>query len=198
MIGGIIAWANRNGGCASRRSGNKRSSDFEDYGLADTDFPHSQLQSPQPMQSVGLATNAAAIGSATPVLGATSPTIPRVNDQGAYYGNVAEDPYATQYSPAYQSQMDSNGSSAVVRDYNSTNQQPYYYQHENVSAVQVPAGGYYDESGYYYERSNQHQQLASPNPTTGGYDMGDQYSNNHIQTSPGGDDSRYYKPDQRI
>jgi hypothetical protein len=153
------------------------------------------------MQSIGLATNAAAIGSATPVLGATSPTIPRLNDQGAYYGNANEDPYGAQrqYTPPYQPPLDNAGdyNGQPIMDYNAQQQQQqsYYYQQENTSTVAGTGavGGFYDESGYYYD--GHQQQLASSNPT--GYDMAAQYNNQaYPPLGTGGD--HYYKPDQRI
>jgi hypothetical protein len=217
LLGGIITCVNRRGGCG--RGGAKKRSDFEDYGLADTDFPHKNQPT---MQSVGLATNAAAIGSATPVLGAISPTVPHLNDQGTYYSNaVAEDPYGAQqqqqqqqqqqntYAPAYPSHSDVTGINSVATgdynnvgqaamDYNAQQQQPYYYQ-QDAAVVTGAVGGYYDESGYYYESHNQ-QQLNINSSHAASYDMAAQYNGNQAYSTntpqTGGDG--YYKPDQRL
>lgn len=230
MIGGALTWINRHGGCARRN--NKRSEDFEDYGLADTDFPHNHqphMRSPG-MQTVSLAANGAAIGGGsaamTPALGAattaaTSPTIPRLNDQGTFYGaSTVDDPYNNsqqQFMPVYQPQLENgatNHQQQQIMDYNNVpmdysqqqqqQQQPYYYQQPQDSNMGVN-GGYYDESGYYYDGSTQQQQQAmsasgttanhSHNPS---YDMTAQYNNPQYPSTNAnihmGD--QYYKPDQ--
>lgn len=220
-----MTWINRHGGCA-RRS-NKRSEDFEDYGLADTDFPHNHqphMRSPG-MQTVSLAANGAAIGSGsavnsaamTPALGAataaaTSPTIPRLNDQGTFYGaSTVDDPYNNsqqQFMPAYQPQLENNHQQVidynnVPMDYSQQQQQSYYYQQPQDPNMGV-SGGYYDESGYYYDGSAQQQQAM---PTAGAtanhshnpsYDMTAQYTNQQYPSTNAnvhmGD--QHYKPDQ--
>lgn len=226
MIGGALTWINRHGGCARRN--NKRSEDFEDYGLADTDFPHNHqphMRSPG-MQTISLAANGAAIGGGsavnsaamTPALGAaatttaTSPTIPRLNDQGTFYGaSTVEDPYNSsqqQFMPAYQPQLENGAANHQIVDYNNVpmdysqqQQQPYYYQQPQDSNMRVN-GGYYDESGYYYDGSAQQQPMPASGTTANhshnpSYDMtaqyGQQYPNTNANAHMG---DQYYKPDQ--
>lgn len=236
LIGGALTWINRHGGCARRN--NKRSADFKDYGLADTDFPHNHqphMQSPG-MQTVSLAANGAAIGGGavatsaamTPALGAasTSPTIPRLNEQGTFYGgSTVDDPYNNsqqQFMPAYQPQLENGGTNHTIVDYNNVpmdynqqqqHQQPYYYQQPqdiNMGAN----GGYYDESGYYYDGSTQQQQQVMPTAGTANhssnpsYDMTAQYNQHAVGYTSDQQPvypntnanvnmgDQYYKPDQ--
>lgn len=166
----------RRGGCAKRN--NKRAEDFEDFGLADTDFPHRR----SPAMQSALVTNAAV----TPV----SPTIPRLNDQGNFYGGsppTAEDGYSNSgrgFVPPYQPQLEG---------------QPYYYQQQQQQ--QDPTGaGYYDDAGYYYE--GQQQPMATNNMGNNtSYDMTQQYQPYNNTTEPTYSDppygtDQYYKPDQ--
>lgn len=182
----MLTWINRHGGCA-RRS-NKRSADFEDYGLADTDFPQQHLRSPA-MQSVPV--------TASPAIGAAiTPTIPRLNDQGTFYSNNgSEDIYGNnqhqQFATGYPAQMehqpgmvDYTNNGQPMMDYNQ--QQPYYYQQPQDGQM---AGGYYDESSYY---NNQ------PAPAGQSYDINQQptyqdQSSYHPANMAG---DHYYKPDQ--
>ncbi|KAI9468942.1 MAG: hypothetical protein EXX96DRAFT_99299 [Benjaminiella poitrasii] len=181
LVGGALTWINRHGGCARRTK--RTTSDFEDYGLADTDFPSNHVSG---MQSIN---------------GTKSPTIPQLNDQGTFYNGggapavTKEDPYS-QYMAGYQQQaMDNSnaGHPAAVVDYNnlaynaSQQQQAYYYQQQtSPQDMAVPHGGvYYDESGgYYYDGSNNGQQQHM-------------YPNQQIayQTTAA-DNNHYYKPDQ--
>ncbi|KAF7723259.1 tRNA methyltransferase 44 [Apophysomyces ossiformis] len=181
LIGGALTFLNRRGGCARRSE--KRTADFEDFGLAETDFPHHR--SP-PMATAGLA--AAGAGGAAAVAGTQggakgSPTLPRLNAQGNYY-----DPAGHQYMPSsYQPQLDMN--QAEYGDYPTQHaagamaaQQGYYYPQQ-----QHQEGGYYDEHGYYYDGST-----AVPSP---GYDHSQpaQHQQAYPPHPPPGD---YYKPDQ--
>jgi hypothetical protein len=211
LIGGALTWINRHGGCARRN--NNRSADFKDYGLADTDFPHNHqphMRSPG-MQTVSLAANGAAIGGGavatsaamTPALGAdsASPTIPRLNEQGTFYGaSIVDDSYNSsqqQFMPVYQSQLENSGTNHTIVDYNNVpmdynqqqpqqqqqQQQSYYYQQPQDTNI-GGNGGYYDESGYYYDGSTQQQQQQQSMPiasTTNhssnpSYDMTTQYN----------------------
>lgn len=92
LIAGLLTWGVR------KRKHNKRSTDFEDFGLADTDFPN---KSPG-MRTTDLATNTAILGP------------------------ISQAPYTnTQY---YQPQLDSghlNYSQSVV-DYSQQPQSLYY------------------------------------------------------------------------
>jgi hypothetical protein len=195
-----LTWINRHGGCAAKRSNQKRSAEeFEDYGLADTDFPHHR-QSPA-MQNL-------TIPSTTPIMNnAVSPTIPRLNEQGTFYGGEQQQQHQQQQqdiynSYAYQPQLD-QPSSAGISDYN--NSQPYYYQDPsnavaNTNVVMsggaaAAGGGYYDEAGYYYDGNQQHQQqqyhLQQP------YNDQLQHSATYSDhTNVGGEGGYYYKPDQ--
>lgn len=185
LIGGALTWINRHGGCARRRN-EKRSADFEDYGLADTDFPHNH-RSPA-MQNVGLNAVTPMMTSVqqTPV----SPTIPRLNEQGNFYGGV--DPYITQQQQQYYQPKLDQVQSSGVSDYNQQPQQPYYYQPQQQEGLNniggavggvagSTTGGYYDEAGYYYEGGNntQPQHLGhSANPS---YDITQQQQQYHLQ-----------------
>ncbi|KAI7898366.1 uncharacterized protein BX663DRAFT_490071 [Cokeromyces recurvatus] len=181
LVGGILTWINRHGGCARRTKSS--ATDFEDYGLADTDFPTNNFAG---MQSIN---------------GTKSPTIPRLNDQGNFYNSgpviTKEDPYS-QYMTGYQKQtIDNVGHPATVVDYNNmsynTSQQAFYYpQQQQQQQQQQPlpqditarTGGssYYEESGgYYHDNTSQQQRMYSNQPTY------------LINT---GDNNHYYKPDQ--
>lgn len=89
LIGGLIAFINRRGGCTKKRGRNNKS-DFEDYGLGD--FP--QHRNPAPaVPTMATANN--------PI----SPTLPRLNEQGNYYNDdynhygYRQDDYGMQPSP---------------------------------------------------------------------------------------------------
>ncbi|KAG0175472.1 tRNA methyltransferase 44 [Apophysomyces sp. BC1015] len=200
LIGGALTFLNRRGGCARRSE--KRTADFEDFGLAETDFPHhrSPPMAPSGLAAAGAggAAAAAVAGTAAAAGGAKgSPTLPRLNDQGNYY-----DPAGHQYVPAsYQPQLDMN--QAEYGDYAPQHpggaggmmaaQQGYYYpqqQHHDGGYPQQQhhEGGYYDEQGYYYDGST-----AVPSPA--GYDHAQQpqHQQGYPPAPPPGD---YYKPDQ--
>lgn len=168
LIGGALTWASR------RKRGNKRSADFEDFGLADTDFPHHR----SPAMQTALVTNAAV----API----SPTIPRLNDQGNFYGGANEEAYNNgnrTFAPNFMPQAEA---------------QPYYY-----SQQEATGGGYYDEHGYYYE-GQQQQMLQVNHASNTSYDMTQQYQpyNNTTEHSYSDQSSypattdQYYKPDQ--
>lgn len=137
LISGFFTWINRRGGCRKSRS----KPEFEDYGLADTDFPHNH--SP-PMQNMA------------PTPNVVSPTIPRLNEQGNFY--TKED---QQYIASYQMPEQHPGSS----DY-----QSYYYQGQQQSVHDggyYNENGYYYEStsphqphiaADYYPAQQQQQQ----------------------------------------
>jgi hypothetical protein len=141
--------------------------------------------------------------SNSPAVGAITPTIPRLNDQGTFYSsNNSEDIYnnsqhqfATGYPAAMEHQpgiVDYNNGQPMM-DYGQ--QQPYYYQQPQDG--QPMMGGYYDESGYY--NNNQPTTGHSSNPS---YDT--QFNqqtyldqNGYTTTNvPGGGGDHYYKPDQ--
>lgn len=94
MIGGILTWINRKGGCTRRR---QRDTDFEDYGMDDNDF------APRPMQSVSAA--AAAAGAGAMATGARQePTLPHFGgDQ--YYDDQYANNGARRFVPSYQPQL---------------------------------------------------------------------------------------------
>lgn len=169
LIGGLLAWINRKGGCTSR-SKPKRPADFEDFGLAETDFPHHR--SP-PMAAANVAPGMAAAGAAGAAGAAAamaSPTIPRLNEQGNYY-----DPSTAEYGTNriyYEPQL----TGPPQPDYQYPphhQQQQYYYPQE---------GGYYDEHGYYYENGS--TAVSSPGQQQAMYD-----------SVAAGGNSDYYKPD---
>lgn len=117
LIGGIIAFINRRGGCTKKRDRTK--SEFEDYGLGD--FPHHRPS-----------TN-------TKPLPVVSPTIPRLNDQGNYY---VDDGYGGHYNGGY---VDPNMDYAMQQQayyYPEQQQQQqyyndsgYYYDNSNTSGT---------------------------------------------------------------
>jgi hypothetical protein len=124
-----LTWFNRHGGCARRQ---KRSHDFEDFGLADTDFPHQQQQQQQ-QQSMAPPPQ---IPQMQAMVGA-SPTIPRMND------------------PMYNNENGSYYQPQVVDDYSS---QGYYYPSPQPQHQQ----GYYDNTVYPYEHQNGYSDPAYP------------------------------------
>lgn len=126
MIGGILAWINRRGGCAKRSKEQK--SDFEDYGLGD--FPHHRNQN---------AMAAAAVPATAAAVNPVSPTIPRMNEQGNYYN---EDPNYNYHNAGY------NG--GYPEDYNNMQHQGYYYP----QLQQQHDAGYYEDGNYYYDNNS--------------------------------------------
>lgn len=175
LIGGFLAWLNRRGGCTSR-SRQKRTTDFEDFGLAESDFPHHR--SP-PMVAFNLAAGgagAAAAGAA--VAGAASPTLPRLNEQGNFYNDPPATEYGTNphYVPGYQ--------------------QPYGAPGAPMSPTQQQAGYYYPEGTYYDDHQQQYYYDGSTAVSSQGYE--------HQQPQPQpmydaaamqSGSSDYYKPD---
>jgi hypothetical protein len=112
---------NRRGGCTSKT--NQRKANFEDFGLAERDFPHHRAPAATGNSSSGF-------GGSTVV---ASPTVPRLNDQGTYYNDASAKPYQQQ------------------REYDATYQDAYYYPPQDYpSHTGYEGGGYYDEHGYYY------------------------------------------------
>ncbi|KAI9308482.1 hypothetical protein BJ944DRAFT_260131 [Cunninghamella echinulata] len=90
LIGGFLAWLNRRGGCTSKSNHRKeRKADFEDFGLAERDFPHHRSP-PTTKATAGMASGAGVAA------GVVSPTIPRLNDQGNYYNDPNNQHYMQQ------------------------------------------------------------------------------------------------------
>lgn len=163
-----MTWINRRGGCTSRSKAKQRPNDFEDFGLAETDFPHHR--SP-PMANANLgaaaAAGAGAAGGAAVAgaAGGASPTLPRLNDQGNFYHDPSTAEYGTNrhYVPSYQPQLSQ-------ADYSPQPQhQPYYYDNTQ------PQQGYYDEHGYYYDNSTAVSSSQGYPSQQGGYEGGEQY-----------------------
>ncbi|CAO3621943.1 unnamed protein product [Cunninghamella blakesleeana] len=192
LIGGLLAWLNRRGGCASRS--NKRSNnDFEDFGLAESDFPHNR--SP-PMTAAALGTGAA-LGAGTAAVASTvgsqSPNINNNNANTAYYNNGAVPPPADydsgrHYAP-YQPQIDEYN---VQYQQQPQQQQGYYYPQQEQQ--------YYDEQ-YYYENSPNMANNQVYDHNQGGYDPNQAYDHNqaplpHQQQQQPYATNDYYKPDQ--
>ena len=175
LIGGLLAWLNRRGGCTARNK-QKRPTDFEDFGLAETDFPHHR--SP-PMAAANVAAGAAAGGAAAAAAaGKTtqSPTVPRLNDQGNFYNDSGRHYYEPQLNHPQE-----YGAGAMSPPQHQQ-QQGYYYQDQG------QGGGYYDEQGYYYDGSTavSSQPMYDPNAAAV---VGGQAP---MQQQQHGD---YYKPD---
>lgn len=182
LIGGFLAWLNRRGGCTSR-SREKRTTDFEDFGLAETDFPHhrSPPMAASNLAAAGAGAGAAAAGGAA-VAGAASPTLPRLNEQGNFYNDAPSAEYGTNrhYVPSYQQPYGAPPGGPMSPGQQHQQQPGYYY----------PESGYYDDQQqYYYDGSTavssqgyDHQQ---PQPQHM-YDAGS------AAAQRGGD---YYKPD---
>lgn len=122
LIGGLLTCLNRR---RSNKQKKKRAPDFEDFGLAETDFPH-QRSLPTATTSAGAV--------------AVSPTLPRLNEQGNFYNDSAN----RHYVPSYQPQL--NSAQPEYSPPMQHAQQPYYYP------PQQPQEGYYDEHGYYYQQ----------------------------------------------
>ncbi|KAI8137437.1 hypothetical protein BJV82DRAFT_674784 [Fennellomyces sp. T-0311] len=131
LLGGIITWLNRRGGC-TRRSTKPNKADYEDFGMSESDYPHHRSPSTPVMGA------AAAAAVATPAVthSNVSPTVPQLNEHGTYY--------------------DGHPSGYYHQDMASQQQQGYYYPEQQGMAS---ATGYYDNSGYYYDQQ-QHQQVA--------------------------------------
>ncbi|KAG1377914.1 hypothetical protein G6F60_006700 [Rhizopus arrhizus] len=124
LLSGLLTWINRHKGCASKR---KAKPEFEDYGLADTDFP--QHRSPAMANTPN----------------AISPTTPYLNDQGNYY---SKEELNSGYMPSYPV-VETN------QHLNNYPQPDYYYNNNNPQLAHEMngGGGYYDENGYYYENT---------------------------------------------
>ncbi|KAG1139007.1 hypothetical protein G6F37_010019 [Rhizopus arrhizus] len=125
LLSGLLTWINRHKGCASKR---KAKPEFEDYGLADTDFP--QHRSPAMANTPN----------------AISPTTPYLNDQGNYY---SKEELSNGYMPSYPV-LETN------QHLNNYPQPDYYYNNNNpqlAHEMNGGGGGYYDENGYYYENT---------------------------------------------
>lgn len=125
LVGGLFVWLllkrKRNNG-----KGKKRPTEFEDFGLAESDFPQQQ-------------------GRPTTMM--ASPTLPRLNDQGNYYAGGGGPHQAYYDNPAVQQQQQQ------AYYYADQQQQPpvgyggydgYYYDTSTaVSSTPPPAGQYY-------------------------------------------------------
>lgn len=176
---------NRRGGCASRRSNPRmKNTDFEDFGLAETDFPHHR----SPAMAAAALGGVAMGGAAATTSSSTSPTIPRVNESNmpganpAYYGTGGMVPPPSDYDSGrhyapYQPQID---------EYAMQQQQGYYYPQDQ-------GQGYYDNQ-YYYENQ--------PPLATAGNDYGQPH---HLQQQqqPGGHEyiqpqPHYQQPQQHF
>ncbi|KAI8067526.1 hypothetical protein BC940DRAFT_300948 [Gongronella butleri] len=134
LLGGIVTWLNRRGGCTSKTR-KRRPANFDEFGLAERDFPHHRSPA---MANAGMATpqtaNKTLVGSAA---AAASPTLPRMNDQGNYYGDYPA--HATGYE-----QYHDGG---------------YYYPQDG--GYYDENGYYYDAAGQpIYDQQPQHQQQA--------------------------------------
>ncbi|KAI8074570.1 hypothetical protein BC940DRAFT_46205 [Gongronella butleri] len=143
IIGGLIAWLNRRGGCASRRK--NRQPDMEDFGLAESDFPHHR--------SPGMAAAAAMSGTAS-VSNAShpSPTMPRMTEMNNGAAGAVGAAGAAGYY-AMPTDYDSGRHYAPYDDYsNQAYHQNYYYPEP------AQQGAY--EERYYYENQQQQQQQA--------------------------------------
>ncbi|KAI9255589.1 hypothetical protein BDA99DRAFT_517140 [Phascolomyces articulosus] len=129
LLGGILTWVNRRGGC-TRRSNKPNKADYEDFGMGDNDYPHHRSPT---MAAGGVAAGAAvAAASTSPAMThsnlSRAPTVPRLNDQGTYYDGHPSGYYQQDMMPQ---------------------QQGYYYpEHQQDMSGQ----GYYDNSGYYYDQ----------------------------------------------
>ncbi|KAI8988782.1 hypothetical protein BDB01DRAFT_848902 [Pilobolus umbonatus] len=145
LIGGILAWINRRGGCA-KRSTTKTKADYEDYGL--NDFPHHRTQ---PMAAV------------PPPMGPiVSPTLPRLNDQGNYYNESNNYGNGAQY--AYQ---DNTMDYGMQPQHN----QGYYYPQLQQQEYYDDGNYYYDSnvsnnmsSTVYSSVSPMQHHVPSPTP----------------------------------
>ncbi|KAI8332385.1 hypothetical protein BC941DRAFT_516866 [Chlamydoabsidia padenii] len=116
LLGGLLSWMNRRGGCTSKT--NQRKANYEDFGLAERDFPHhrSPIQQPQMSSSSGF-------GGSTMV---ASPTLSRLNNQGNYYHN--EEPTQYHYYSPHQEMTGYDGGYYDEHGYyyNPHHQQQYY------------------------------------------------------------------------
>jgi hypothetical protein len=176
IIGGLLAWLNRRGGCASRRNNKRTNNDFEDFGLAETDFPHHRASPAMAAAALG---GGAAAGAAA-ASSNKSPTVPRMaesNAPSAAYYNAGVPPPSDydsgrHYAP-YQPQLDEY---AMQQQHAPQQQGGYYYPQEQGQQ------GYYDEQ-YYYDNQQ-------PMPAGGEYNH---YQQQQQQPFSPND---HYKPDQ--
>ncbi|ORX49869.1 hypothetical protein DM01DRAFT_198878 [Hesseltinella vesiculosa] len=143
LIGGLIAWLNRRGGCASRRKP-RQNPDFEDFGLQESDFPHHR--------SPGMV--AAAVGSTPSLSGAShpSPTVPRMTDlnngaAGGYYATMPSDydsgrHFTTGYEDyGNQPQQYHQGYYYPEPNQPGAYQERYYYENQQPSSAVLPPAG---------------------------------------------------------
>ncbi|KAI8328402.1 hypothetical protein BD560DRAFT_72693 [Blakeslea trispora] len=127
LVGGLISCINRRGGCA-RRNNDKRSIEYEDFGLADTDFPPRQMPNMQSMTSDHVHTGQRFADA----------TIPQLGPQGNHYHILPEEPHAQHQFEAKYLPPDEIGNE----------HQAYYYSHEQ--PVQHGAPTYYTNHNNYY------------------------------------------------
>ena len=119
LIGGLISWVNRRGGCA-RRKNNKRSIEYEDFGLADTDFPQNQAP------NMAFAPHSHEVMNPLP-------------QQGNYYHIIPEEPqthqsqYETKYLPPDEIEND-----------------PYYHPHERSTQPPMSNYYGHQNNNHYY------------------------------------------------
>lgn len=123
LVGGLLAWLllrrkKQNG------KGKKRPTDFEDFGLAESDFPQQQ-------------------GRPTTMM--ASPTLPRLNDQGNYYAAATAGPHQAYYdNPAAQQQQQGYYYADQQQQHGYGGYDGYYYDTSTaVSSTPPPAGQYY-------------------------------------------------------
>ncbi|CAO3661685.1 unnamed protein product [Rhizopus stolonifer] len=133
ILSGFLTWCNRHKGCAGKR---KRKPEFEDYGLADTDFPQSRPLATQNM---------------TTVPNTISPALPQSNDQSNYNSKELNVGYAAPYQ--------------VIDHKNNYQHQPEYY-YNNSHPPHDSGTGYYDENGYYYENATYQEEYYTNQPYT--------------------------------
>ncbi|KAF7726667.1 hypothetical protein EC973_008541 [Apophysomyces ossiformis] len=167
LIGGALAYVNRRGGCTSRTD--KKQADFEDFGLAERDFP----QQPAPQAHRPAA--------------AVNPTIPRLNEQGTFYNEPPLPPLPPAGPAEY-----NHGSHTYVAGY-TPQQQPMTQVHQDYyyDSYAPQEGAYYDAGGnhYYYDNST----------TTTAVSPGYEHAPAGVQQPQGfsqaGGPTDYYKPD---
>lgn len=144
FLGGVVTFFNRRGGCTRRRN-KPNPADYEDFGMADNDYPHHR--SPGPMLAAPM--------TEPPVTTTTSPVMAH---HDAYYNN----------EPAYYHHQDVQ----QQQQQQHAPPQQYYYAEHDAPPSAAAAGGYYDNSGYYYNAHHpQPQPVAYPvhDPNVGYY-----------------------------
>ncbi|KAL0097356.1 hypothetical protein J3Q64DRAFT_1713002 [Phycomyces blakesleeanus] len=134
LIGGLITFLNRRGGCTSRSE--KPKSDFKDFEMTENDFP--QRRAPT-----------GGLQGIVPISG--SPTVPQLNNQGNFYNDNG---YGQNYSNV---QSQSSGQDGYYYD-NYSQGQGYYtdgrYYYEN--------GGNAPVTGYVPQQNYQQYQTSPP------------------------------------